>query len=297
VRRAELLLALLGKVLQRHQEVEEITRSRVDAGITSRADYTRAHTLVLRDTASLTDLEARLIEARAQLASALQLEDDAIVLTEPLESPRPSLPALEELLAEANGRRPELRLANAELEAQKQAVRAAQGPYWPQVSLSGQAFAANQRFYPSLYPMPSFAGVQEGVVFNFAVALNVQWSIFDTLTTWTQVRDAQYARDQLIEERKRRAVEVRAEVRVSHGRLTKAIARHKWIQQAVVASRESVDLLRKRYRTGTSLLIEVLGAEAELTQVESDLIDSETAIVQAEADLLRALGRPYDRRF
>jgi outer membrane protein TolC len=294
VRRVEELRDLLARVRQRHQEVEELTRSRVDAGITSRADYTRAHTLVLRDSAALTELEARVIEARAQLGAALQI-DDTIVLTEPTDGPVAPPPTVDALLTEAAGQRPELRLAGATIEAQKQAVRAAKGPYWPQISISGQALAANQRFYSSLYAMPSFSGVEERVVLDFSVALNLQWSIFDTLTTWTQVRDAELARDQLVAERARRETEVRAEVRATHGRLGKAIVRHKWLQQAAAASRESVDLLRKRYRAGTALLIEVLGAEAELTQVESDLIDSDVAIVEAEADLAHALGRPYRR--
>jgi len=296
VRRAELLREILAKALQRHQEVEEITRSRVDAGIVPRVDYTRTHTLVLRDAAALMELDQRLIEARAQLGSVLQIEDP-IVLTEPVEPKRPSIPTLPETLDEALQQRPELRVASAEIEAQKHAVREAQGPYWPQIYLSGQAVVTNQTFYSSLYTAPTFQGIQERVILNYNMGLTAQWSVFDTLTTWTHVRDAELARDRLVEDRKRRTAEVSAEVRASHARLTKSIERQKWLQQAVAASRESVDLLRKRYRAGSSLLIELLGAEAELTQVESDLVESAVAIVLAEADLKRALGRPYGRTF
>jgi outer membrane protein TolC len=112
------------------------------------------------------------------------------------------------------------------------------------------------------------------------------------LTTWNNVREAQYLRDRAALDRTRIAYTIAAEVRVAYLRLTKAIERRDHLVKALVLSINTVDLIRKRYLTGTALFLEVLDAEAELLQLESQAAENSVEIADARAQLWHASGQP-----
>jgi outer membrane protein len=284
VRRAELDRQVAGTALERTREIERTAKIRVDAKIAPQVDYERAHVQTMRQAEQVTVLDAQLAVARAQLGLALQLDDDV----RPVEDPTthaPALAPLDDVLATAMRARPELAAAAATVESERQSVRSAKGAYWPQLSLVGQAGASNQTFvFP---PAPQF----ERLVFAVSAGVQLNWLLFDMLGTWTAVRDAGLVRDRAQSALERERYQVRADVRAAHGRLTAAIARRRAAAEAEASARRALFLLEKRYQVGDALLVELLLAQQDLTQAQSDLNDAAIDSAEAEASLAAATGQ------
>jgi outer membrane protein len=282
VRLAELTIDVARRSLGRVEEIERAARARVDAGIAPQVDLERAHVATLRQAETVAAQEGVRAQARAQLGAALQVEDE-FVLTEDPGAHAPSLPPLEEVLADTARLRPELAGARAQVEVQAQAVRAAKGGYWPQISLFGSATAANTVFY-----VPN-----EWKAFLFTVVggLQVDWVLFDSLSTWTAVKDAGLVRDRAQRDELRTRAEVRADVYSAHGQLAAALSRTRIAAEAMQAARRALELLQKRYQVGSAILLEVLIAQSDLTQLEGDWLDAEVATAKAAVALEAAIGR------
>jgi outer membrane protein TolC len=284
VRRAELSIDVARRSLERTRDIERAARARVEAGIAPQVDLERARVQTLRQAEQVTALEAQLASARAELGAALQL-DERFHLVEDPSAHTPALPPLERALAEAARSRPELISACAQAEAQAQAVRSAKGAYWPQLSLFGQATAGNQLFV--LTPPQQ----QELLVFTAIAGVQLNWIMFDTLSTWTAVRDAGLVRDRVSESAVRLRYRVRADVESAHGRLASALQRKAIAADAVTAARRALELLQRRYQVGSALVLELILAQADLTNLEGDLLDAAVTTAEAEAALQAAVGR------
>ena len=115
--------------------------------------------------------------------------------------------------------------------------------------------------------------------------------LFDTLTTWTAVRDAGLVRDRAQAALDRERYQVRADVRASHGRLAAALARRRAAAEAEGSARRALFLLQKRYQVGDALLVELLLAQQDLTQTQSDLNDAAIDSAEAQASLAAATGQ------
>jgi outer membrane protein TolC len=283
VRRVELLREVEAEAVRRDSEIEQVVGVRVRAGIAPQVDENRARVATLREKAQLAQLDGQLVEARAQLAAVLQI-DDEIVLTEDPSAHAPLVPPLQLALDDARTGRPELLAASAQTEAQAEAVRSAKSGYWPQLTLFAHADVQNSN--------PFVAGLaQNDLSANFSVGGRVDWTLFDTLTTWAQVRDADYQRERYQADRARQGFLIDADVRGAHARLAKAIAQRAALTESERVARETLDVIRKRYQAGDALVIELVDAQVQLLRSESDLVDNAVTIAQADADLEAARGK------
>ena len=171
-------------------------------------------------------------------------------------------------------------------------MRAAKGAYWPQVSLFGQATVGNQDFFgTALYIQSLTQQHQEELVFTALAGVRINWIFFDTLSTWTAVRDAGFVRDRARLDVERARYQIRADVQSAHGRLRTALERKTLVADAVASARRALDLLSKRYQVGEALLVEMLLAQTDLAQLEGDLMDAAVSTAEAEAALLAATGQ------
>jgi outer membrane protein TolC len=281
VRRADLDLEVAQQAAARTREIEKMARMRVDAHIAPEVDYARAHVQTMRQAQAEAQLESQLGVASAQLGLALQLDEPA----QPIDDPRvllPSLPPLGDAEAEALHARADLAGARAVVESDRQLVRAAKGAYWPQLSLVGQAGVADNVLYA---PTP-----ETPIVALFG-GLQLNWLIFDGLTTWTAVKDAGYVRDRAALELDRLGYQVRADVRAAHGKLAAALKRRAAAIEAAQSAARALFLLQKRYQVGDALLLELILAQQDLTQADGDLNDISIDAVEAHAQLQAAIGR------
>jgi outer membrane protein TolC len=291
VRRADLTHALLERALQRELEIEQNTKARVDAGIAPSVDYYRAHVQVLRQQSQIQAIAEQRDAALAEFGAVLQI-DDAIVLTEQPPESAPPLPALDGAQQAALEARPELRVAKAQLEAQQQAVRAAKGAYWPQFSLVGAATLQNQSlFYPESQSNKAQVIRNETMLGNFFLGAQLNWTVFDMLTTYLNVKDAAHVRDRLEHDLERQRYVVLAGVAATWQRLRHEVDRLSIVEATAKVAQDTIDTLRKRYKVGSAAIFELTAAEDQLVAVESDLIATRIAIAQAEAELRAAIGQ------
>ncbi|HJZ89202.1 MAG TPA: TolC family protein [Polyangia bacterium] len=283
VRRAELLREVEAEAVRRDQEIEEIVSRRVRAGIAPQVDLNRVHVATLREQGTLLGLDGQLGEARAQLAAVLQI-DDEIVLTEDPHAHTPLVPPLEVAMDEARGARPELLAARAQVLAQAEAVRSARGGYWPQLQLFGHVDVRNANSVFTAVPT-------EELFSNAWAGGRALWTLFDTLSTWAQVRDAEYQRVRLEADSSRIRFQVDADVRAAHVRLSRALAQRAPLDQSEKVARDNLEIIQKRYQAGDALILDLLDAQVQLLRSQSDLVDNSVTIAQAEAELQSALGR------
>jgi outer membrane protein len=280
VRWAELQRAAAGQALERRAAVAALIKARADAGIAPRPDLNRAEIAVLRQQAQVAQAEGRVIEARSELAAALEIEGP-ITLTDDPPRQAPPLPRLGDVLATATRLRPELEQRRAEAEAQRHRVRQIEGDFWPHLSLFGRAEARNEAFG---VPQPNLIG-------NFSAGIMLNWLAFDSLTTFEAARSAELEQQKLTLEARRTVHVIEAEVRAAHARLEGALARLAPLEKARGLAEATVDLLRRRYQSGGALLLEVLSAQEELEIVEASAIESAIAVAEAQAALDAAVGQ------
>jgi outer membrane protein TolC len=278
-RQIERQLDVAQRGLQRKAELASILNARTRAGVVPGTDSSRAQSAALRQRASLADLTGRLHQARAQLAAVLQIDEEVEPGEDPGEQMLP-LPALDQMVAESEQRRPEVRAAQAQMQAGEQAVRVARGGLWPQVSLFGRANAQNEILgIPQSRPIASFLA---GVV--------VRWNLFDSLSTYSAIRQAERERDRSAQAHLRARTQARTEVRVAYRRLEAARLRRTLLEQALAIARDGYQLLRRRYEGGSALLIELRDAEEELEGLESAVIENDMDIARAATELETARG-------
>jgi outer membrane protein TolC len=117
------------------------------------------------------------------------------------------------------------------------------------------------------------------------------WNLFDLSGTWLHVRDATLARDRASATKQQKRIEVAANVRVVHAELAEALRLRRPAKQVLALAREDLDLLRKRYNTGSAQLFEVLDAQDKLIKSELAFVDRTLDLVETEARMTAALGR------
>ncbi|HEY0714303.1 MAG TPA: TolC family protein [Polyangia bacterium] len=275
VRRVELIAEATRQAVRDSEDLHEITRARASAGLVPAVDGLRVQTHKARQDAALAGLDARATEARAQLASAIQLRE-AIQLTS--DPPPPTvLPALETLLSEARESRPELSALRSRLRAQDMAIRSIYGAFSPEVSLKGQIDL--QRGDPYLPGSVASAGVF------------LRWNILDSFNTVQDLRRAKLVQRRLSVSEERAVFDIETEVRTAHARHVGALADRAALVKAQEAAAAAATLIRRRYNGGAALLVEVTQAQAELRQITLALIDSRISLAQTAAAIAAAIGR------
>jgi outer membrane protein TolC len=283
VRRGELLREAVQAELTRDNELEQLTQRELAVGVVPAFDLNRVRAQRLAVEARLRAADRIVVEARAQLGAALQLDESVRLVDDP-RSYRPTVVPLADAEKAALAAHPALQAARADFQGSAATVRAAKGGYWPELDLVAAAGVGGGQPPPELAAPPSLWG-------GFFAGARVRWPLFDMLQTWTKVREAALTRDQADVERARQRARVLAEVRTAHAELTSAMAEMRSIAQAVELGRANVELARKRYLAGTSRLFEVLDVQRELTELEQEWIDHAVAVAEGDARLRAAMGK------
>jgi outer membrane protein TolC len=315
VRRRELELQVLSEQLRHYREFETLTQQKVTAGIVPAVDFNRSKEASLNLETQIISRYSQLEQARAQLASVLEIEEP-IQLTDDPTRHTAILPALEDALHDALAARPELAQVEADYQQARMSHRAAKGAYYPQLNfvMQGQLTVANS---PSGASTPSSgmpstsapasssaapaAGSNNGAMAaqpvgpvangSFYMGLQMNWNIFDMAQTWTKVRDAGFARDRADADRTRRRHDVIADVRTAHALLSEALRAQEPLNKLVGLARNTLDLLRRRYSVGNAQLIDVLDAQDKLLTDELQMIDRAVDVTESDVKLQGAMGR------
>jgi outer membrane protein len=186
------------------------------------------------------------------------------------------LPKREKLLAEAMEKRPELRAALRQAEAQNYAVRAAKALYAPQV---GWTVMAN-------YMSGTGDMGQGGYLAGIAVGL----PIFDGGRRKAMVGEAQAMREKALAEVERLKLQIASEVDTALRELQTALQNLQTAQAALKAAEEDERVAKVRYEAGRSVLVEYLDALVTLLRAQVNEAQARYELAVAEDKLRRAIG-------
>ena len=292
LRRIALVRDIQQRAIDRLNDGLVVVHSRVLAGLAPPIDENRAKLQLFQRTATREDLNGQLREATVPLAVLLGL-DEEIDLIDPPDVPPGLPPSVEEMVASARRGRPDLQRATMQWEAQREAVRIAESGYWPQIGATALLQYGNNQFNfgSGVRSTSSAANPFSNLSGSITVGLTLSINIFDTMNTWSAVRDARFEEARLWLERKRAELVIASDVRSAHAKVLHLALQRRPLEEALAVARDNLVILEARYQNGDALVIEFLNAQVDLTDAEIQLANVTAQLRQAWLELDAALGR------
>lgn len=252
---------------------------------------------VAQQVAQRTALQADLLKVVAQVA---EVELEMVKLRDPMATQRAELNRLmgrdpedaweldvavpteeiretNELLAQALAQRPELRLAELQVQKANLDVRAKNAERIPDVNLTFTTFST-VNLGTVLPGNLSFAGLQ------------ATWDVFDWGRKRTEVRQKRLTAQQAELERADVEARIRVEVAQRRRKREEARAEIETAERVRRAAEEGLRIATNRYEQKEALLSDVLQAQAGVAEASRRYVIATLGLATAEAELKRAVG-------
>ncbi len=284
-------LAVLEKAAARSEELVTRADALYGAGRGQRADTYSARVNLGNDRIAVEQARTRLVQARAELATALGRPGDAAVeVVAPAALEGPGLPSadappLDRLLATARQRRPSVAAAAAQVEAAEAALGAARAGYLPTLSAqasygrTGTQLTGTDGVYGD--PSRQYAATAQ---------LLLSWNLFAGRATEAGEQRARLSADRT---RATAARTLDGVARELTGARQSVVAQARQVAMAsenLGAAGQGLELARQRLEAGLASQLEVRDATLKLTQAELSLVQARIDHAVAAADLNRAVG-------
>jgi outer membrane protein len=267
-------------------------RNFLDQGILTRSDVLKVE--VQLSSVELARLDAFNAEELAAvwlnnlIGAPLDQEIEPATSAETLASaagPAPEESAgLDKLLQKAASTRPELQSLDLRVRAREAGVRVAESGWYPQVSLTGNLYAIN--------PNPRLLPSQNKLYGTWDVGVTLSFDVWNWKTTAYQTGQARAQLAQAVDALGQMRDSVAVEVRQSWLTFQQSKERIGLAEAGVEQAAESLRETRERFKEGAALNADVLDAETALLQARLSytqaLVDSELA----RARLIKAAGGP-----
>ncbi len=260
-----------------------VIRERLGAGTASALDRAQQEGLVAQQRAAIPPLRQNLETARNTLALLLGRPPEgfsvAATSLRSLRAPvaRPGLPA--SLLL----RRPDLRLAEAQLAAADANLEASRKALLPAIQLTGQAGLQSAALNLILRP--------ESTIWSLAAGLTQP--IFDGGRLRAEIALNEAQRQELLESYRRAIVSALVDVENALVAVRESAAREQAQSVAVARAREAFGFAEQRFREGTIDLQSLLNTQSTLFQSQDALVQAQLARLQASVGLFQALGGDF----
>ena len=185
----------------------------------------------------------------------------------------------EKLMAEAMAKRPELKAALRQAEAQSHAVRAAKALYAPQVSLMAMADY-----------MKGTGDMGQGTG-GYLAGIVIGLPILDGGRRKAMVNEAQAMQEKALAEVERLKLQIASEVDTALRELQTALKNLQTAQMALRSAEEDERVAKVRYEAGRSVLVEYLDALAALVRAQVNYAQAIYELSVAHDKLLRVVGK------
>jgi outer membrane protein, multidrug efflux system len=286
LRGAQRLEAILSGNISAARSTLEITRTRLQAGMATELDVSRAE-------AQLANTEALLPEARRtirvsihRLGVLLGLDPGSLSSVLEKEAPIPAAPAriLVGLPSDLVMRRPDLRRAERKLAAATARIGVAVAEFYPKFSITG-AFGLESVDASDFAKAASKA---------WSVGPTVRWPIFQAgrLQANVEIQDARAEQARLVY--KHSVLSAFEEVENALVGVLRQWDQHRSRETAAASGRRSVALASDLYRKGLTGFLDVLESERVLYEAEQRRVESEVAIAVNVVALYKALGGGWE---
>jgi len=264
--------------LERAKEQLQIAVNKFQAGAATRSD-------TLTATVDLGNARLALLQAQANLATsqanlARQIGADQPVRAMP-DSAFPSPPDTAVLRAEVIERSPQVQQAEAQAKAAGADVAAARSQYWPTLRVSYN----DTRQGPASRSFPQYDE-------TFRWTFGLSWTLFDGFSREANQASASVQRDVARASAADTRRQLSADLTQQLAAVFTAYAQIGITGANVAAATEARRVTQERYRLGAGTLLDLLTAEANLTQAEVSQVQARYNYLIARAQVEALVGHP-----
>jgi outer membrane protein, multidrug efflux system len=281
LRGSQLRLRIAQQNLASIDELLELTRQRLAAGLTTHIDLSNALAQAAQTHAELPSFEVQITQSTNRLSQLLGLEPEALRSELNDEEPVPALPPDVPigLPADLARRRPDIREAEASLHAATAQIGVSVADLFPRLTLTASGGLQSETA-GSLFEWASRFG-------SFGPALTLP--VFDR-GRWKTVHLYRVRAQESALNYERTVLNALHEVENALAAYRADQDRRAWLDAAVAQNLDALSLSRQRYESGVASFIEVLDVERTWQQNRLSLADSTTAVTTDLVRLYRALG-------
>lgn len=318
--RAKQLAEVDAEAVRRDSSVLALTQGLFEVGSVPRTDLLKARTQAAQSTLALITGRHTVDIERLRLASLLGLQDDQGLDVEDKLADDIALPDSSNLLESALKNRPDLRQLESQIEASDAGVSAAKASRYPtigaNISLQKNFYSTTQDSFTSVNTASYLSGgnvnLQTGELnfrfrdttvvsfspertyksrpFSWQAGARLSLPLFDGLNAKGRIQQRTAEADIQRRNLRQKRTDVALEIRQAWLGLQEARQRTRVANDEIAYATESYELNKEKYRLGSSTLLDLTTAEAELTRSRSDVVDAAVGLQLAKAQLDRALG-------
>ncbi len=264
-------------------------RKRLNVGLATRPQVLLSEQREAQAEYELQNARLAVSDAQARLALAIGVEATAIPDIEGLEGqpiPKQLGQSVDQLIAVALRRRPDLGAKAAALREASARVDAAQASLYPTLGASAYYGFFGFNYKLSNPPTPSYtAGVPE-----YAALVTLKWDIFTGFQRLNAIREAQAQREAARAQLRSSELDLSAEVWSAYFTFTTSMRKYRYAIALLKASQSSYDSNLRSYQHGLASILDLLSAERDLAGARYALIQSKAEVLISAAALSYAIG-------
>lgn len=268
--------------VESQREIMQIVTSRYDSGLASKLDVAQSRSVYYSTLAQIPAMQATIESYRNSMAVLLgvypqQLEgwlDEGFALPEYIEPVKVGIPV--ELLR----RRPDIRAAEKQVEANAALLGATRRDWFPEVYLKGSIGFTSA----ALKELPRSRSL------TWEIAPSITWNIFSGGERLNATREARATLDQSIASFNGTMLNAVQEVENAMSQYTSSVAQITSLREAVNQNRETLTLSLELYKQGLTEFQNVLDAQRSLLSYQNYLVQARGSSLIYLVQLYEALG-------
>lgn len=260
-----------------------------------RAEGVSSEYELLQAAVSKNNLQPKIIAAQSDIMLAernmkswlgIDLEENITFVESPTDTSLTAIPSFDMLVSTALVRRPEIMQAEYIVEISKRAIRVARGEYFPKL----EAVAA----YDWTSQSDAFT-LKDNTSKSWTAGLQISFPLFEGFKTRGDVSERRAQHNQARLSLSQQEDNIRLEVRQAYDQLAQA-KKTLDVQGATIAqATEGLRIANLRYESGVGTQLEILSAQAALTQARGAHTQAEFLFRQALASLKKATTVDFER--
>ncbi len=275
------VVALAKENLTLHERIADQIKLRSESGVDSRADMDQIQS-------RLNLAHSNLIIAQQNLFDA-QTNFNAVIGSPPQQLVRPTLPnrplpaSLEEAEQLAIAAHPQLKSANADLQARREQEEVARSPFMPRVDLEADKTYQQENSYGSGYD-----GYEEE---DLRVFVRVRYNLFNGWKDEARKQETVHLVNEAQEIRNHTHRQVVESIRLSWQAFEASKQKLAFIKKRLQFAASTAQAYTKQWNIGQRTLLDVLDAEAERIDSARQLVTAEYEELYAQYRILNGLGQ------
>jgi NodT family efflux transporter outer membrane factor (OMF) lipoprotein len=286
LRVAQRQVAIAEENVNAQKQTLQLTRARLNAGLTSDLDVARSEAQVAATASRIPTLQAQVQQAihRLSVLTGRPPKGLAEQLGQPRAVPAPPPEIPTGLPSELLRRRPDIRRVERNLAAQTARVGVAVADLYPKFTLTGSLGLQSNEF----------KSWGDSASLFWSIGPGVRLPIFNAGRLRSQVAAERARTDQLLASYERTVLNSLAEVEDALVAYQKEYARRDALAQAVSANQRAVQLSQQLYQRGLTDFLNVLDAQRALYLAEDELAQSDATVSANAIALFKALGGGWE---